>query len=157
MRERGWQILLVDHTAPKAVLGVERVWIFWRNEPPDYATAPVRPDHEIGVEPSLGGVGGCKVILRANADHRMVGSEPDTGGSEGDSAKPSVHGFPARALSACGDHRQGWMFAISKCGSADDARKLMAINAEACSLSELGAAFEYRHTEAFMGQADCRR
>jgi hypothetical protein len=49
------------------------------------------------------------------------------------------------------------MFAISKCGSADDARKLMAINAEACSLSELGAAFEHRHTKAFMGQADCRR
>jgi hypothetical protein len=46
---------------------------------------------------------------------------------------------------------------ISKRGYADDARKLAAINAEACALPKVGAAFEYRHAESFMGETDRRR
>jgi hypothetical protein len=49
------------------------------------------------------------------------------------------------------------MLAISKRGYADDARELAAINAEACALSESRAAFEYRHSEAFVGETDRRR
>jgi hypothetical protein len=48
------------------------------------------------------------------------------------------------------------MATISERGHADDARKLAAINAEACALPEVGAAFKYRHADAFVGEADRR-